>query len=156
MYLVFKVLHITAVIAFLGNIAAGLFWYEHAARSRDPRLLAHALDGVIRSDRLFTIPAVVIIILTGVGLAIHGHLSLLRTSWIFWSLVLFSISGILFAARVAPLQLRLRALAAAGADSGVFEYERFAALARRWQAWGAAALAAPLAALVLMVVKPAL
>jgi uncharacterized membrane protein len=155
MYLLFKLLHITAVIAFLGNVATGLFWYEHAARARDPRLLAHVLDGVIRSDRLFTMPAVLIIVFTGVALAIQAHLPLLRTSWIVWSLVLFSISGIIFAARVAPLQRRLRALAAAGADSGVFEHERFGALARRWQLWGVAALAAPLGALVLMVVKPA-
>jgi uncharacterized membrane protein len=156
MYLVLKLLHITAVIAFLGNIATGLFWYEHAARARDPRLLAHALDGIIRSDRLFTIPAVLIIILTGLALAIHGHWPLLTTNWIFWSLVLFSVSGILFAVRVAPLQRRLRALAAEGAASGLFEYERFRALALRWQMWGAAALAAPLGALALMVVKPAL
>jgi uncharacterized membrane protein len=156
MYLMFKLLHITAVIAFLGNIASGLFWYEHAARARDPRLLAHVLDGVIRSDRLFTTPAVLIIVFTGLALAIHGHMSILRTGWIFWSLVLFSVSGIIFAVRVAPLQRRLRALAAAGTDSEVFEHERFGALAQRWRRWSAAALAAPLGALVLMVVKPLL
>jgi uncharacterized membrane protein len=156
MYLVLKLLHITAVIVFVGNIAGGLYWYEHAARARDPRLLAHALDGVIRSDRLFTLPAVLIIILTGVALAIHGHFPLLSTSWIFWSLVLFSISGILFAVRVAPLQHRLRALAEEGAASGAFAAEHFGALALQWRLWGAAALAAPLGALVLMVLKPAL
>ena len=35
MYLPMKLLHIVAVIAFLGNIATGLFWHVHAARTRD-------------------------------------------------------------------------------------------------------------------------
>jgi uncharacterized membrane protein len=59
MYLLIKLLHITAVIAFIGNIAAGRFWHAHAARTRDPKLLAHTMDGIIRSDRLFTVPGVV-------------------------------------------------------------------------------------------------
>ena len=46
MYLWTKLLHVAAVIAFLGNIATGLFWHLHAARTRDPRLLALAQVGV--------------------------------------------------------------------------------------------------------------
>lgn len=59
MYLLMKLLHIVAVIAFLGNIATGLFWHIHAARTRDSRLLAHTVDGIIKSDRLFTIPGLI-------------------------------------------------------------------------------------------------
>ncbi len=79
MYLLMKLLHIVAVIAFLGNIATGLFWHIHAARTRDPKLLAHTVDGIIRSDRLFTIPGVVVIIATGVAVAMAGGFPLLRT-----------------------------------------------------------------------------
>ena len=73
MYLPMKLLHIVAVIAFLGNIATGLFWHIHAARTRDPRLLAHTVDGIIRSDRLFTIPGVAVIITTGIPGDIRRH-----------------------------------------------------------------------------------
>ena len=97
MYLALKLLHVAAVIVFLGNITTGLFWHAYAARTRDPKLLAHTMDGIIRSDRLFTLPGVLLIIATGVGLAAYGHFPLLRTGWILWTLVLFAISGIVFA-----------------------------------------------------------
>ena len=96
MYRLFKLLHVTAVIAFLGNITTGLFWHAHAARTRDPKLLAHTMDGIIRSDRLFTVPGVIVIILTGVAAAMHGNFPILRTGWILWTLILFTVSGLIF------------------------------------------------------------
>ncbi len=156
MYLPMKLLHIVAVIAFLGNITTGLFWHIHAARTRDPRLLAHTMDGIIRSDRLFTVPGVVVIVTTGVIAAIAGGLPLLRTGWILWTLVLFTLSGLIFMAFVVPLQRQLLALAQAGLEMGSFDYAGYAMVARRWEIWGAAALLTPVAGLVLMVLKPAL
>jgi len=156
MYLLAKLLHVIGVIAFLGNITTGLFWHMHAARTKDAKCLAHTMDGIIRSDRLFTIPGVIVIIATGVAAAIYGHLPILGTGWILWTLALFLVSGVIFMIRVAPLQRRLRALAQAGAQSGSFDYAAYRTLAVRWELWGAAALLTPLAGLVLMVLKPAL
>lgn len=115
MYLLIKLLHIGAVIAFVGNIATGLFWHAHAARTRDPRLLAHTMDGIIRSDRLFTGPGVIAIIATGVAAALAGGFPILGTGWILWTILLFAASGLIFMFRVAPMQRQLRALAQAGA-----------------------------------------
>ena len=154
MYLLIKLLHITGVIAFVGNIATGLFWHAHAARTRDPKLLAHTMDGIIRSDRLFTAPGVVAIIVTGVAAALYGKFPILRTGWILWALIFFIVSGLIFMIRVAPLQRQLRALAGAGVQSGTFEYAPYHALAVRWEVWGAVALLAPVAGLALMVLKP--
>jgi uncharacterized membrane protein len=156
MYLLIKLLHVCAVVAFLGNIATGLFWHAHAARTRDPRLLAHVMDGIIRSDRLFTMPGVIGIVITGLAAAIYGNFPLLGTGWILWTLILFSISGIIFMLQVVPLQRQLRTLAEAGVQSGAFDYAIYRALAVRWEAWGAAALLTPAAGLVLMVLKPTL
>lgn len=156
LYLSLKLLHIIAVIAFLGNITTGLFWHAHAARRRDPRLLAFTMDGIIRSDRWFTLPGVAVIILTGVAAAAIGDYPLLRTGWIAWTLMLFAVSGVAFVLRVAPLQKQLRELAALGAESGQFDYAAYAYVARRWELWGAVALLTPVAGLVLMVLKPQL
>jgi uncharacterized membrane protein len=155
MYLPMKLLHIVAVIAFLGNITTGLFWHIHAARTRDPRLLAHTMDGIIRSDRLFTMPGVIVIVATGIATAVIGGLPLLHTGWILWTLVLFSLSGVIFMGYVAPLQRQLLALARAG-TVGSFDYAAYAGVARRWEVWGAAALLTPAVGLLLMVLKPAL
>lgn len=154
MYLPLKLLHVVCVVAFLGNIATGLFWHAHAARTRDPRLLAHVVDGIIRSDRLFTIPGVVGITFTGLLAAIVGGLPILRTDWILGTIVLFSISGVVFSVWVAPLQRRMRDMARAGAESGAFDFDAYARVARRWDTWGAVALLTPLAGLALMVLKP--
>jgi uncharacterized membrane protein len=154
MYLVLKLVHIAAVVAFLGNIATGLFWHAHAARTRDPRLLHHAMDGIIRSDQWITLPGVALIVLTGVIMAMNAGLPLLGTPWIAWSLALFSLSGLVYGVFLVPLQVRLRALAREGLQSGTFDYPRYHALALRWDLWGLVSLAAPLAAMVLMVLKP--
>ena len=156
MYLLIKLLHIVAVIAFVGNITTGIFWHTHAARTRDPKLIAYTMGGIIRSDRLFTIPGVIGIIATGIAAAIYGNIPILRTGWILWTLILFIVSGLIFMIRVAPLQRQLRALAEEAAQSGTFDYARYRALAVRWEVWGSAALLTPLAGLVLMVLKPSL
>jgi uncharacterized membrane protein len=150
-YSLLKLVHVVAVVAFLGNIATGVFWKRHAERAGDARLVAHAFDGIIRSDRLFTLPGVVVIVATGLAAAVLGGFPILRTGWIRWSLVLFSASGLAYSVRVAPLQRRILALASGG---GAFDWERYHALARAWEAWGAFALLAPLGALALMVLKP--
>jgi len=156
MYLLIKLLHVIAVVAFLGNIVTGLFWHAHAARTRDPKLLAHTIEGIVRSDRLVTLPGIIGVIATGVAAAIYGNLPILRTGWILWTLILFIASGLIFMIRVAPLQQQLRALAQAGVQSGAFEYGQYHALALRWEVWGAAALLTPLAGLALMVLKPSI
>jgi uncharacterized membrane protein len=148
-YLVFKLLHLACVVAFMGNITIGVFWHKHAEQTRDPKLLAYVMDGIIASDRYFTVPGVIGIIITGVITAHYGHFPLLRTGWILWTLILFGISGLVFMLRVAPLQRQLKSLA-----EGAFNFAAYRATARRWELWGAIALLTPLAGMVLMVLKP--
>jgi uncharacterized membrane protein len=154
MYDLMKLVHVLAVVLFLGNIALGLFWKRHADRTKDPRLVAHAFDGIIRSDRLFTMPGVILIVVSGFGAAGIGGYPVLGTGWIAWSIVLFTISGLAFMLRVAPLQRRILALARAAEATSPFDWDRYRAWSRQWEAWGAVALVTPFLALVLMVLKP--
>lgn len=154
MYLTLKLLHLVAVVLFLGNITTGVFWKAHADRTGDARIIAHTLEGIIRSDRWFTIPGVVLILVGGLGAAGVGGLPVLRTGWIVWSIVLFTVSGLAFVLRVAPLQARMHRLVKAGAESGAMDWARYRAWSRQWGFWGAVALVTPAAAMVLMVLKP--
>ena len=156
MYLWLKLLHILAVVMFIGNITTGVFWHKHAERTRHPRLIAHAMEGIIKSDRLFTVPGVVIILATGIFAAIKGGFPILGTSWILWTLVMFGISGLVFMFRLAPLQRKLLAFAQAGAASGSFDHVVYHRMAKQWDLWGAVATLTPLIGLGLMVLKPAL
>jgi uncharacterized membrane protein len=156
LYLWLKLVHVLAVAMFLGNIVTGVFWHKHAERTGDARLMAHAMDGVLRSDRLFTMPAVLLIIASGVLAALQGGFPIFRTGWILWTLVLFGISGLVFGLRLTPLQKRMRDLAQAGASSGTFERDAYQKLSKQWDFWGAVATLAPLGGLALMVLKPAI
>src|SRR6185503_9891661 len=121
MYVALKVIHIIAVILFMGNIITGLFWKAHADRTRNVKFIAHTMDGLIRADRWFTIPGVIVITAAGIFAAIQAGLPLLRTGWILWSIIAFSASGVAFAWQVAPLQKELLALTRA-ADETTFDW----------------------------------
>lgn len=152
LYLSLKALHVISVVVFLGNVITAIFWKAHGDRAGDLRARALALDGVIRADRVFTVPCVVAIIATGVALVFVGGLSFMAT-WILWSLILFGVAGAVFQFQVGPLQRKLLANVRAGLD-GQWNESEYRRLSDRWQTWGWVATAAPLLALVLMVLKP--
>ena len=152
LYLLLKALHVVSVVLFLGNIITGVFWKAHADRTGDLRARAQALDGIIKSDRIFTTPNVFIIIATGVATAYSAGIPILSTPWILWSIILFGISGGAFAF-VAPLQKKMLANVQAGI-AGQWDQAGYEKLSRRWTVWGTVAAGAPLVAVFLMVIKP--
>lgn len=154
MYLAMKTLHTLAVVLFLGNIITGLFWKVHGDRTADPRIISHTLDGIMRSDRWFTLPAAALIVVFGFGAAGIGRMPIFGTAWIWQSIVLLSASGVIFMLRVAPLQRRLHALALAGVGGGAWDQAAYRRASHQWELWGLAAILTPLAAFVLMVYKP--
>ena len=154
MALWFKLFHIAAVVAFLGNISTGVFWQRHAARTRDPKILHHTMDGIIRSDKYFTNPGAILIVLMGFGAAGMGKYPILHTGWILWTIILFIISGAVFGMRLVPLQRKMRDCAKTGMESQKFDYHAYEGLAKQWEAWGLVALIAPILGLALMVLKP--
>lgn len=154
-YLVWKLLHIASVIIFLGNITTGLFWAAHAHKTRDFALIASTFDGIIRSDRWFTIPGVIGILISGIVAAIDGNLPILGTGWILWPIILFSISGIVFGIWVAPLQRKIVNLTRT-VDFSEQAWESYGEIYKRWELWGLVALVTPAVAVVIMVLKPSL
>ena len=154
LYLALKALHIVSVVLFLGNIITGVFWKVHADRTGDLRARAQALDGIIKADRWFTVPGVLLIVATGVSMALLAHLPMLSTLWIGASLALFGVSGLAFGLAVGPLQKKLLTNVRAGL-SGNWDETQYNALSRSWGIWGIVATAAPVIALFLMVMKPA-
>jgi uncharacterized membrane protein len=154
LYLALKALHVLSVVLFLGNIITGVFWKVHADRTRDLRARAQALDGIIKADRWFTVPGVLLIVATGVSMALLAHLPMLSTLWIGASLALFGVSGLAFGLAVGPLQKKLLTNVRAGL-TGNWNETQYNALSRSWGIWGIVATAAPVIALFLMVMKPA-
>lgn len=155
MYLILKLVHVFAVIIFVGNITVGIFWKAIADRTRDPRIIAHTVKGINGADRWFTIPAIFVLLIGGFGAAGVGKLSILGTGWILWGLGLFIISGIAFGP-ITRAQRRMEAIAQTAVTSGVMNWEEYERADRVWNVAGTIALITPLIAVAIMVLKPGL
>jgi uncharacterized membrane protein len=149
-YLIFKAIHVLAVVAFLGNIVTGLFWMKFARKTHEIKIIHHTAAGIIASDRLFTIPGVIIITAGGFASAIYGGIPLLRTGWIFWPIVLFSLSGLFFAFKVVPLQVQMRKYLE---TNDGFSWKEFDALLKQWEFWGFMAVITPIISFFMMILK---
>jgi len=146
-YLIWKLIHVASVIIFLGNIITGLFWAVRANKTHDFKLIASTFQGIMQSDRYFTLP--------GIVAAIHGRIPILGTGWILWPIILFSISGIIFSVYVTPLQKKIAnyALNTVDSESSWNTYEK---MYKQWEVWGFSATVTPVAAMVIMILKPSL
>ena len=153
MYLWLKLLHVLAVIVFVGNITVGVLWKAIADRRRDPAIAAHTMAGIILGDRVFTIPAIVLLLIAGVGTAQLEHLPILGTGWILWAIAFFIIAGIAFGP-LSRTQRTILQVAREGAASGTMDWTRYERLSATWNLLGTIALVAPLVAVALMVLKP--
>jgi uncharacterized membrane protein len=149
MYLILKLIHVAGVVLFLGNITVGVFWKRFSDRSRNAVVMAFTIDAIIAADRVFTIPGIVILLVGGLGAAYVGGIPILGTGWLLWGLIAFILSGLAFG----PLSRTQRLLSVAAHAGNLEEYER---LSKSWDLWGFIALALPVVAFVLMILKPAL
>jgi uncharacterized membrane protein len=152
-YLIFKAIHLLAVVAFPGNIVTGLFWMKFARKTNDIGIMHHTAKGLIASDKLFTIPGVLIITAGGFASAIYGGIPLPGTGWIFWPILLFTLSGLFFSFKVAPLQGKMKK----HLESGIISQEKtligFDVLQRQWEYWGFLAVITPVISFFMMILK---
>jgi uncharacterized membrane protein len=149
-YMVLKVIHIMATVIFLGNITLAPFWKQRAEKTNDRVKIADAFGSIIQADRYFTMPGVTVLLISGIGGALHGGFDLIQVGWIFWSIILILISATVFMAKVVPIQKKIFALAS---DESKFNWEEYRKLAKQWSIWGWIATVTPWFALIMMVMK---
>jgi uncharacterized membrane protein len=149
-YNIWKLLHVFAVIIFVGNITLGPFWKAAADRTKNRDRIADTLKNIIRADKIFTMPSVAFLIIFGFGAQMTAGYPI-ETAWIMWGLTMIVISAIAFMAKVVPLQKKMYALAS---DESKFNWEEYEKLSRQWNIWGSIATLAPYIAVILMVLKP--
>lgn len=152
-YSYLKLIHIFAVMLFLGNIITGLFWMRMAAKTKDLKIITFTIKGIRDGDKYFTIPGVLIITAFGFWAAISAHYSILGTGWILWSIIMFSISGLAFSFKVAPLQKKIYHLVLNKESLSDLDWKIFQKLYLEWDICGLIALLTPLAAFIMMTLK---
>jgi uncharacterized membrane protein len=147
-----RFLHITGVVMLMGNITVTAIWKFFADRDGRPAVLAFAQKLVTYTDWAMTLWGVLLTMGGGYWMAwLGGHD--LASGWMLWSQVLFVLSGLIWLARIVPIQIEQARLARSfGTDVG----ERYRALSRAWLGWGLISTIPLVTAMWLMISKPSI
>jgi uncharacterized membrane protein len=152
-YLIAKWLHILSSTVLFGTGIGSAFHMLLASLSRNPQACAVVVRQVVLADWLFTTTTIVFQPVSGLYLArLAGYP--LTTPWILWSFVLYLVAGACWLP-VVWIQIRMRGVAQAAADSGAPLPPGYFRMLRWWTALGVPAFAALTAVFYLMVAKPA-
>jgi uncharacterized membrane protein len=153
MYPYIKLLHIFGGILFLGNIVVTAVWKTLADRTSNPQVIAYAQRLVNKTDGFFTAPGALLVLVTGVTMAMIGGPALYHTPWVMWGAGLFSLAGVVWLAVLVPVQRKQARLADGFANGGNIP-DAYWRLARRWAVFGSIATVLAVMTLWAMVVRP--
>ena len=101
-YTLFKIIHVFGVVLFLGNIIVTGVWKVLADRQGDPKTVAFSQRLVTLTDWFFTFPGVLLILLTGLHMAMTWG-GIFSQFWIITGLSLFTASGIIWVLILIPI-----------------------------------------------------
>ena len=147
-WVVFKYLHILAVVTALGANLTYQFWLSRAKGS--PGELVFVLESISRLDRRVANPAYILAAVAGVFIVLTGPYGF-ESPWIVAAIVLYVLVAVLGIAAYAPAAHAQLDLARTAPDSPAY-----AAAARQTQLLGLLVTAIVLVIVWLMVAKPAL
>jgi len=145
-------MHILGAVVFMGNIVVSALWVSLARRSHNIEALRLGARGLAVTDAVFILPGALLLLVNG-GIIGTPYFKT-HATWLFVSLGLFVVSGIVWGAVLVPIQKRLAAVIKA-TPGGASVPEEVDGLLKRWFRWGGIAAILPLITLVLMVFKPA-
>jgi uncharacterized membrane protein len=152
LYFVLKYLHVVGAAVLLGTGAGIAFFMLAAHLGGKPSVIAAVARIVVIADFIFTATAVVVQPVTGSLLVLNVGYSF-WDGWIFWSIVLYVITGALWLP-VVWMQMRLRDLASTAAAEGSPLPDEYHRIFWLWFAFGIPAFTAVAAILWLMIAKP--
>lgn len=150
-YLLLKFLHILGAVTIGGTGAGIAFFMFMANRSNNIQAIAVTAKNVVLADWIFTTPAVIIQLITGVLLMLRLGYSFTAT-WFLVVIALFIFIGVCWLP-VVVIQYRLKALAEQSLNTHVIS-PQFKQLMRWWTALGIPAFLALLVIFYLMIFKP--
>jgi len=145
-------LHLFGVLLMAGNIITAAFWKIRADLTGSPSVIHHAVRNVMLADYVFTIPGLVLIIISGGVMAGKSGVPLSGINWLTLSLILLTVTGFIWLAILIPLQQRMIRFSADCVKTGTIS-EAYRRASRQWAIFGVAATLLPIVILYLMVMK---
>ena len=150
-YLLLKLIHILSAVVLVGTGTGIAYFMLMASRTNNVQAIYITANHVILADWIFTTPAVLIQLMTGVLLM--NELGYSYTSlWFYWVIALFILVGLCWLP-VLRIQYRLREIAKTCLETNKLTAE-FNRLIRLWIILGVPAFFAILMIFWLMVFKP--
>jgi len=145
-------LHLIGVVLFVGNIITAAFWKVRADLKKNAVEIHSAVKNVMLADYIFTIPGLVLIIVSGNIMAARAGMPMSGFNWLTLSLILLAVTGIIWAVILIPLQLKMIRYSEQCIKSGAIS-KAYQDASRLWAVFGIAATMLPLVILYLMVTK---
>jgi uncharacterized membrane protein len=151
-FFLLKWIHIVSATVLFGTGIGSAFYFFMANRSKNIASIYFATRHVVIADWLFTTPAVIIQLLTGIAL-MHPLGYTWSDGWIALALILYFFAGACWLP-VVWMQIQMRDMAKAALDSNQPLPERYWQLNRWWVILGSLAFPAVMVIFWLMVAKP--
>ncbi|WP_141432080.1 DUF2269 family protein [Bacillus sp. 03113] len=150
---VYLILHLLGVVLFLGNIITAAFWKVRADLKGDLAVIHSSAKNVMLADYFFTIPGLVLIIVTGNLMAVKAGFPMSGFNWITVSQTLFILSGLIWGALLIPLQRSMIRHSAKAIETGVLP-KAYKKASLYWAIFGTVATLLPVFVLYMMIYKP--
>ncbi|MEA3571651.1 DUF2269 family protein [Paenibacillus phoenicis] len=145
-------LHVLGVLLMVGNIITAAFWKIRADRTGNPQIMHYAAKNVMIADYIFTIPGLVLIVLSGGMMTGSLGYSLTGLNWLTFSLILFAVTGLIWLLILIPMQRKMIRLSSDDIESGTVS-AAYRKASRNWAVYGTIATLLPLVILYLMISK---
>jgi uncharacterized membrane protein len=151
-YLILKWIHIVSSTILFGTGIGSAFYMFMANRRKDVASIYFATRHVVIADWAFTTPAVIVQLLTGIGL-VHILGYEFTDTWIFWGLALYAFAGACWLP-VVWMQIKMRDMSKHALETGTELPARYWQMDRWWIILGSLAFPAIVVVFWLMVAKP--
>jgi len=152
LYLWIKTLHVISAAILLGMGFCSAFFKLQVDRTGNLPAIVFASQTVVLVDRIFTMPAVVLQLVTGLAMVWLGGYSI-SEAWIMFALGFFVLTGFCWIPAV-YIQLRCRKMAMRASQAGTALPSEYQHLSRIWFWLGVVGFTAVWILVGLMVMKP--
>lgn len=146
-------LHIAGVVLSIGNFIVTAFWKIRADAQKDPTVIHHSVKNVMLADYLFTLPGTILILVSGLVMAVKADMPMGGFNWLTLSLILFGITGALWLFILIPVQRKMiqHSLKMMEKQEITADYQKSSFL---WAVVGVTATILPIVIMYFMIMKP--
>jgi uncharacterized membrane protein len=145
-------LHVLGAVIFLGNIITAAFWKIRADLKGDPEFIHSTVKNVMLADFIFTLPGLILIIVSGILMAVQAGYSMSGLNWLTLSLILFIFTGFLWLLILLPIQRSMIRHSAQSIEEGYIS-KTYRKASRYWAIFGITVTLLPVVILYFMIIK---